>query len=251
MIRAVIIDDEFLARQRLLKLLEEHDNVQVVGEARNGKLGVELIQTKEPELIFLDIQMPDLNGFEVISNLNKVPHVIFTTAFDQYALKAFDISAIDYLLKPFDEERLAEALGKAEKQLTLEKSADVADQMRLLMRSLDVNDTKYRKSFIIKEKGFDKTVFCDDVMLFEAQGNYVQLTTADRDYLFRISMNALQDELNPNDYVRIHRAYILNKRYVQKHVYQGNNEFEFTLKSGQKVLSSRSMKGEVMNAFGK
>lgn len=250
MIRCVIIDDEFLARERLKKLLESQEEIEVVGEAKNGKLGVELIKYKEPELVFLDIQMPDLDGFGVINQLGKIPYIIFTTAYDHYALKAFDVHALDYLLKPFDEDRLSDSLNLVKQRMATEKSSQLADQMKHLFKTFDTPTGQYRKSFVIKERGFENEIFVDDVLYMEAQGNYVKLCTDDKDYLFRIGMNILESELDPKNFLRIHRTYILNRNRIAKQTYQGNNEFKFVLKNGFEVSSSRSFKKHIAERTG-
>lgn len=245
MIRCVIIDDEFLARERLKKLLESQSDVEVIGEAKNGKLGVELVETKAPDLIFLDIQMPDLDGFGVINQLDKIPYIVFTTAYDQYALKAFDVHALDYLLKPFDEDRLSDTLELVKERMAADQSSLLANQMKNLLKTFDAPDGKFRRSFLIKERGFETEVSVDDIIYMEAQGNYVKLATEKKDYLFRIGMNVLESELDPNHFMRIHRTYVLNKNWIAKQSYQGNNEFKFTLKNGVEMNSSRSFKKHI------
>ncbi|SMD31718.1 two component transcriptional regulator, LytTR family [Reichenbachiella faecimaris] len=245
MIKCVIIDDEYLARERLKKLLNSQSDVVVIGEARNGQLGVELIQTKAPDLVFLDIQMPDLDGFGVINKLDKIPYIVFTTAYDHYALKAFDIHALDYLLKPFDEDRLDDSLKLVQERISADQSALLTNQMKSLLKTFDRPNDQFRYSFLIKEKGFENEVQVDDVIYMETQGNYVKLVTTSRHYLFRIAMNILETELDPKHFVRIHRTYILNKNWIVKQSYQGNNEFQFTLKNGFKVSSSRSFKKHI------
>lgn len=245
MITCVIIDDEFLARERLKTLLAAHSEVTIAGEAKNGTLGIELIQKMTPDLVFLDIQMPDLDGFDVIQRIEKIPLIVFTTAYDQYAIKAFDIHALDYLLKPFDEDRLSDTLELVNQRMTADKSAVLAHQMKGLLKTFDTPSDQFRKVFLIKEKGFEKEVPTDEVIYMEAQGNYVKLCTENRDYLFRIGMNILESELNPDHYLRIHRTYLLNKRWIERQTYQGNNEFKFVLKNGFEVCSSRSFKKHI------
>ncbi|WP_420581520.1 LytR/AlgR family response regulator transcription factor [Reichenbachiella sp.] len=245
MIRCVIVDDEFLARERLKKLLAVHTDFEVVAEAKNGKLGVETIQVKTPDLVFLDIQMPDLDGFGVINKLDKVPYIVFTTAYDQYALKAFDVHAMDYLLKPFDEDRLSDTLELVRERIASDQSSELASQMKSLFKTFEDPKGKFRRSFLIKDKGFENEVRVEDISYMEAQGNYVKLVTEKKDFLFRIGMNILESELDPSHFMRIHRAYILNKHWIKKQSYQGNNEFKFTLQSGLELSSSRSFKKHI------
>ena len=214
MIRCVIIDDEYLARERLKKLLSNHPEVEIVGEAKNGTAGIELIRQQLPKLVFLDIQMPDLDGFGVIEQLNEIPYIIFTTAYDQYALKAFEIHALDYLLKPFDEIRLNDAIQLVLDRKAADESRSLANQMKSLFQSFENTDGKYRNSFLIKERGFETEIKTNDIIYVEAQGNYAKLVTTGKEYLYRIAMNILETELDPTYFLRIHRAYILNKNWM-------------------------------------
>lgn len=245
MIRCVIIDDEFLARERLKKLMTDHFDFEVVAEAKNGTQGVEAIQNKAPDVVFLDIQMPDLDGFGVVNQLEKMPHIVFTTAYDQYALKAFDVHALDYLLKPFDEDRLNDTLELVRNRITADQSNLLASEMKTLIKTFDDVKGKFRRTFLIKEKGFEKEVNVEDIIFMEAQGNYVKLVTEEREYLFRIGMNIIETELDPQYFMRIHRAYILNKHWITKQSYQGNNEFKFSLRNGMELNSSRSFKKHI------
>ncbi len=242
-IRAIVVDDEFLARQRLIKLLEQDETIQVIADCKNGKLAIEAIENKDPDLIFLDVQMPDMDGFEVLNRLPKpLPEVIFTTAYDQYALKAFDVHAIDYLLKPFDEDRLFEAIDQLKKRLNLQKSANFEAKLMELVKSYHADTSDFQESFVFKEKGKEYTLFVDDVNYFSAQGNYVSFNTKERKSLYRISMSNLESLLDPSRFLRIHRTLIVNLKSVDKHTYQGNNEYEFLLKTGEKISSGRSYK---------
>ena len=156
MLTALIIDDEYLARRRVEKLLEGHPDVKVLGEAKNGQEAVDLIQYKSPDLIFLDVEMPDFGGFEVIRKLKKdttIPYLIFTTAYDQYAVEAFAVDAIDYLLKPLEAERLGAALSRARRQLALKKSQETTSQIMKMLHQLENTDRSYRSTFELKTNG--------------------------------------------------------------------------------------------------
>ena len=249
MIRSVIIDDEFLARERLKKLLTHHDDIQVIGEAKNGKEGLSLIKMKTPELVFLDIEMPDLNGFIVLNKLTTKPIVVFTTAYANYAIKAFEVQAMDYLLKPFDEERLGDCLLRVREKISTGKFASLGLQMEQLVKSHVADTSKYRLSFIIKEKGDRTEVFVDDVILMEADGNYIRLVTPAKTYLYRFSMNNLEKDLNPEQFIRIHRATILNKNAIKTYKYLGNNEYEFLMTNSYRVTSSRRFKSIIRKRF--
>lgn len=247
MIRTLIVDDEYLARQRVVKLLETHDDVTIVGEARNAGEAVEMIQKLEPDLVFLDIQMPDQTGFDVVKKLKKPPYIIFATAYDQYALKAFDVHALDYLLKPFDEERFAEALTQARKQLDLKKNAGFHDKLMGLLREYNTEPGQFRGQFEIKDRGRLYTVATHDITYIEAEGNYVALHTEKEKHLYRITMSALEEELNPAEFLRIHRSLLLNRHFVAECRYLNNNEYQFRLKTGEKLLSGRSYRQAIQD----
>lgn len=250
-IRAIIVDDEWLARKRLETLLEPYPAIRIVGTGRNGKEALELIRLKEPELVFLDIQMPDMDGFDVLQQLppDRLPSIIFTTAFDQYAIRAFEIEAVDYLLKPFDEDRLRASLGRVLKRLELSKMSQFQAQLLRLVEThqqqLNQEEVVY---FEIKKGGRLHRVSVDDIYYIKAEGNYVALHTGQRRHLYRMTMHSIVQQLNPSVFLRIHRSYLLNSTYILSHRYLQNNEFEFQLKNGVQLLSSKSYK-EKIQAF--
>jgi len=241
-LRCLIIDDEYLARQRLLKLLEPFDDIVIVGECKNGKEALELIPLKEPDLIFLDIQMPDMNGFTVVSKLTIKPHIIFTTAYDSYALKAFEINAVDYLLKPFDEDRLSIAIERIKALKKKKQASHLEDKIKKLLRSYENEAMGYLNEIVILINGRDVTVYTEDIIYFKSDGNYVHIITETKSYLYRSTLNSLSDSLDPNQFLRIHRSIILNKYYIKKCAYNSNNEYRFHLKNEEQLVSSRSYK---------
>lgn len=247
MIRAVIIDDEYLARQRVIKLLEPFHWIKLIGEARNGKDAVELIRLKQPDLLFLDVQMPDFDGFEVVQRMkgSKMPYIVFTTAFDQYAIKAFDVHALDYLLKPIDEDRFNSSMQKVEDHFQTQRATDFNEQLVKLINTYNRTD-QYITHLTITERGREFDVDLDDVFYLEANGNYVNLHTATKTHLYRSTMNSLAAKVNHEDFIRIHRSLILNKRYIAQCVYTNNNEYRFTMKNGQFLHSGRSFKEDIM-----
>ncbi len=246
-IRALVIDDEYLARQRVIKLLEHFDQIKVLGEARNGKEAVELIQLKSPDLIFLDVQMPDFDGFEVVNRIkiNEMPYIVFTTAYDQYAIKAFDIHALDYLLKPIDEGRFNSSMQKVEAHFKTQKATDFNKELMKMIKTFNKSD-EYLNQVTISDRGREMEIDLDEVLYFEANGNYVNLFTQSKVHLYRTTMNALAEQVNPEDFIRIHRSLILNKRYIGKCIYTSNNEYQFTMKNGQNLQSGRSFKEDIM-----
>jgi two-component system LytT family response regulator len=244
-LRYMIIDDEYLARQRLLKLLEQTEDMIFVGECRNGQEALIKIPIKEPDLIFLDIQMPDLNGFEVLSKLNIKPQVIFTTAYDSYALKAFDINAVDYLLKPFGEDRLQESLKRIFELKQQKGASQLESKLKALIKDYRGDTSNYLQNINFKERGKHYSVSVDDIIYFKSDGNYVKLVTERKKHLYRITMNMLNNELDREQFIRIHRAIIINKFYIKKCVYNTNNEYKFYLKNGELVESSRSYSKDI------
>ncbi|MEP1095083.1 MAG: LytTR family DNA-binding domain-containing protein [Cyclobacteriaceae bacterium] len=246
-ISAVIIDDEFLARKKVETLLSDFPFINLIGEAKNGEQAVQLIQMKSPELIFLDIEMPDFGGFDVIKKLgaNELPYIIFTTAYDQYALRAFDVHAVDYLLKPLDSDRFKTAINLARERIEQNESASINKKVFDLLNQFEKKDSPYREAFEIKEKGREITVRTDEIFLLEANGNYIELETSERKYLHRSTMNSLADELNPKEFVRVHRSYLINTRYIKSCKYLTNNEYRFLLKNDREVISGRGYKENV------
>lgn len=242
MIRTLIVDDEPLARARLLNLLKKVDYVTVVGECKNGREALQQIENYQPDLVFLDIQMPDLNGFEVLSkSIQPLPFIIFVTAYDQYALKAFDMHAVDYLLKPYDDERFTHALEYARKQINLKEKAFLHQKM---MQLLDTYQAKQEdgplQSIEVKDKGRSIFININDVFFIEAEGNYLQLHLRDRQYLIRQTMQGIEEILPADVFLRIHRSILVNVNYVDRLRYDGNNQYVFTLKNGKRLSTGRS-----------
>ena len=180
--------------------------------------------------------------------LKTKPVVIFTTAFDQYALDAFKVHALDYLLKPFEQERFDEAIELAAEQLKMKRSANFNDQILNLLKDYQQDETESLRQFKIKEKGREFYVNVDDILFVETAGNYVILHTAEKQILYRATMNVIESELDTNEFLRIHRSFLLNKRYVKTHQYAGGNEFKFVLKNGKTLVSAKSYK-ESINQF--
>ncbi len=205
--KTIIIDDERLARNELKRLLEDFPKIQVVAEAANADEAIELIEEHNPDLIFLDIQMPGRNGFELLEALeDKVPEVIFTTAYDEYALKAFEVNALDYLLKPIDQSRLAEAIGKVEFELKRNEQ-QVGQVNNYLTESDQVFVKDGEKCWFVK---------LENVKLFESMGNYVRLHFIDQKPMILKSLNSLEEKLDPKSFFRANRKHIINLQWVDK-----------------------------------
>lgn len=245
-LRCIIIDDEYLARQRLLKLLESYDQIHIIAECKNGADAIEKIHLKEPDIIFLDIQMPDMNGFEVLSKLKINPHVIFTTAYDSYAIKAFEVNAIDYLLKPFDEERIAIALERAIALKKEKKEGHIEEAVKKLMKAYEAKTSQFLSEFRIQNKGREHIIFTDDIVYFKSDGNYVKIITDNKTHLYRKTIRSIYESIDTEEFLRIHRSIILKKSYIKQTRYLGNNTYEFQLKTGEFLTSSRTYKSEIL-----
>ncbi|RFC55106.1 LytR/AlgR family response regulator transcription factor [Brumimicrobium aurantiacum] len=208
-LKVIIIDDERLARQELKHMLENHKNeIEIIGEASNGKEAIKMIESLNPDLIFLDIQMPEMDGFEVINRLEEIPKVIFVTAYDNYALEAFKVGATDYLLKPIE----ADALKKAIEKLSTNSEDDFFSptESERSNRKLTIDDHIFIKD---GEKCYFPKL--SEVRYFESQGNYVKIFFNDHHPMILRSLNALQDRLSTEDFFRANRKYLVNFHHIQ------------------------------------
>ena len=249
--RALIADDEPLARERLRMLLADEDWIEVVGEAADGPAAIKAIQRLRPDLVFLDVQMPGATGFEVIEALGEqMPFVVFVTAYDQYALKAFDVHAIDYLLKPFDKARFRSGLARARQQL--ERMAGGELERRLLALVQDLRPSAGRmERFVIKSSGRVFFVRAEDIDWIEAAGNYVKLHVGSDTHLFRETMNALEARLHPDTFYRIHRSHIVNIERVRELQPWFNGEYVVFLKDGTRLTLSRGYREKLQERLGR
>jgi two-component system, LytTR family, response regulator len=239
LIRALIVDDEPLARDRIREMLKEHPEIEVIGEARNGREAIDLIVNQSPDLVFLDVQMPDLDGFDVLQNLNvdHLPLIIFVTAYDQHAIRAFNVHAVDYLTKPFDRKRFAEAVNQAK---VFMKGAKEPETARILAMLQELKaGARYRERFAIKN---GETVFfvrAEDVDAIEAEGNYVRLNLGNASHLLRDTLNNIESQINPRMFVRIHRRTIVNINRVKELQTWARGEYRVVLSTGAHYTLSR------------
>ncbi len=227
--KALIIDDERLARSELKKLLGEFPEIEVIGEAVNARDGIEKIEYLNPDLLFLDIQMPDKTGFELLADLDKAPKVIFTTAYDEYALKAFEYNALDYLLKPIEPKRLADALHRLRQQEEKEK---------LSLSGLRGTLTEGDQVFV---KDGDRCWFVklQQIRLFESVGNYARVYFENNKPLILKSLNALEERLDERVFFRANRKHIVNLRMIEKIDTYFNGGLLLEMKGGEKIEVSR------------
>lgn len=228
-IKAIIIDDERLARNELRKLLAEHPDIQIIDEASNAEEGVEKIEQHKPDLIFLDIQMPGKTGFELLEQLEKAPHVIFTTAYDEFALKAFEVNALDYVLKPIEPKRLADAVHKFHDEVE-KTSSSPSGQRGTLTESDQVFVKDGERCWFVK---------LNEIRLFESVGNYAKVFFGNNKPLILKSLNALEERLDEKVFFRANRKHIINLRWIEKVEPYFNGGLLLELKGGEKIEVSR------------
>jgi len=228
MLKVILIDDERLARSELKRLLQDFPDVEVVGEAANANEGIEKIESLNPDLIFLDIQMPGKTGFDMLTQLEKAPHVIFVTAYDEYALKAFDVNALDYLMKPVEPQRLAEALVKVRQK---EEEEMLSYNNRGVLSEHD--------QVFVKDGERCWFVKLSDVRLFESVGNYAKVYFGPNKPLILKSLNALEERLDPKVFFRANRKHVINTRKIEKIEPYFNGGLLLDLAGGEKIEVSR------------
>ena len=229
-IKAIIIDDERLARNELKKLLEQHPDINIIDEASNVDEAVEKIDLSRPDLIFLDIQMPGKTGFDLLAEIEKSPRVIFTTAYDEFALKAFEVNALDYLLKPIDPKRLADAIQKLQSEIALEQ-ASLLGVSRGPLTELD--------QVFVKDGERCWFVKLADIRLFESVGNYAKVYFSTNKPLILKSLNALEERLDDHVFFRANRKHIINLHWIEKIEPYFNGGLLVELKGGEKIEISR------------
>jgi two-component system, LytTR family, response regulator len=239
-IRALIVDDEPLARQSIRRFLKSHPDIQALFECVDGESAVTAIQSNKPDLVFLDVQMPELDGFSVINRIgvDKMPATIFVTAYDQYAVAAFDANALDYLLKPFGKVRFDRALNRARQRIA--GNAD-HEMMQRFMRSMEsvAGQKNYVDRLPVIDNGRITFVKTRDIQWIESAGNYARLHAASRHHDIRETLTNLESKLSPSEFVRIHRSTIVNLRHV-KEIHPWFHGYHLVLlESGQELRLSR------------
>ena len=252
MTRILIADDEPLARERLKMLLVGQEGFEVVGECHDGPSTIDAIRRSKPDLVFLDVQMPGANGFEVVSALGEaeLPLFVFVTAFDRYALKAFDVHALDYLLKPFDRDRFLQALARARQQLERPSNSDLRSRLLALVRDLEPTPQRLER-FVIKSGGRVFFVRADEIDWIEAAGNYVKLHVGTETHLLRETMNAVETQLPRETFYRIHRCHIVNIERVKELQPWFNGEYVVFLRTGARLTLSRGYREKLQDRIGR
>jgi two-component system LytT family response regulator len=248
MLRVLIVDDEPLARERLRDLLAREEDVEIIGECIDGRSAIEAIDADRPDLVFLDVQMPELDGFDVLETIDDdaMPTVIFVTAYDEYAVRAFEVNALDYVLKPFDRERFKAALdrGRQEVQRTAANGAKLDRRVEKLLEELE-DRRKRLDRIVVKSGGRVFFLRTGDVDWIEAAGNYVELHIGTESHLLRETMNKLESRLDPKLFLRIHRRLIVNVERIRQLEGVSHGEYVVVLKDGTRLGSSRGYRDGV------
>ena len=255
-IRTIIADDERLAREKLRILLASEPEVRLVAECQDGKQTLSALRKYRADLLLLDIQMPGMDGFQLLSVLSpeEMPVVIFTSAYDQYAIRAFEAHALDYLLKPFDRERLHHAIERARLQLNKSQDREIADRILSLLsrvKSQALPASLPEDRFIIKARGRIVFLSLDEIDWIEASANYVRLNAAKESHLFRETISRISERLNPTQFVRIHRSTIVNVRKIKELIPVNSGEYIVVLKSGKELSCSRGYRAAVQSIIEK
>lgn len=250
-IRALVIDDEPLARGMIREMLEHDPEAEVVGECANGREAVEAIRSLSPDIVFLDIQMPELGGFEVLDSFTEgdLPTIIFVTAYDQYALRAFEVHAFDYLLKPFDRERFDKAWQRAKGWVSDGRVERRDLHILALLEELKAG-SKYIERLVIKADGRVFFLDVDDIHYIEAEGNYVGVHNGQRSYLLRETISGLESQLDPKTFLRIHRSAIVKIDKIKELQPWFHGEYRVILESGKQLMLSRNYRAKLQSRVG-
>jgi two-component system, LytTR family, response regulator len=251
-IRVLLVDDEPLAREMLREMLQNDSQVVIVGESCNGREALEAIRLHSPDVLFLDVQMPEVGGFEVLASLGKekIPHVIFVTAYDQYAVRAFEVHALDYLLKPFDQERFDAAWQRAKAQILRDRATGMDQRIVSLLEELKAGK-KYLERLVIKANGRIYFLETNEIDWIEAEGNYVSVHSAKKSHLLRETISSLESQLDPKKFVRIHRSSIVRIDQIQELQPWFHGEYRIILHDGTQLTLSRNHRDKLQGALGK
>ncbi|WP_371379247.1 LytR/AlgR family response regulator transcription factor [Thalassotalea aquiviva] len=268
-LKTLIVDDEVLAQRGLEIRLQPFEKIEIIGCCSTGRTAIEKIVELKPDLVFLDIQMPGLNGFEVVKELKDVmdemPRIVFVTAFDQYAIKAFEIHAIDYLLKPVNHDRLTLAIEKVAKDIAQAQDSEHKEKLVQFVSEITGNDCEqilqelanntpvsinsYPQTLAIKDVGETSLVLTKDILCIDAAGDYMCVHTNSDTHILRKTMKQLEEMLDPKMFLRIHRSCIVNKQYIDKFGNHVNGEYYLILTNQKELKVSRSYKDKVKQAI--
>ncbi|HZI17632.1 MAG TPA: LytTR family DNA-binding domain-containing protein [Pyrinomonadaceae bacterium] len=254
-LRVLVVDDEPLAREKIRGMTAEDPEVRVVGECANGAEAIEAIQNLKPDLVLLDVQMPEVGGFAVLEALKgqHIPPVIFITAYDHYAVRAFEVHALDYLLKPFDRERFAAALDRAKRHFRHERRPGESNGLdeRILALLEQMSETpRYHERLVVKSSGRVFFLNTGEIDWIEAEGNYVNIHTGKKSHLLRETISGLESQLDPREFVRIHRSAIVNISRIRELQPWSHGEYHVILQDGTRLTLSRSYRDKLQSALG-
>ena len=240
-IRTLIVDDMRLARRRLRQWLAGDPEIEIIGECANGREAIAAIKERVPDLVFLDVQMPEIGGFEVVAAIEaeNLPTFVFVTGYDEFALGAFEVNAVDYLLKPVEKQRLTTALDRAKRDVRSRRAGEIDLRLQRFLE-LRVNEPEYLKRLAVKSVGHTIVLLVEDINWIGAAGNYVELHVGREIHLLRERLNHLELKLDPRRFVRIHRSTIVNVDSIRQLHPLFNGDQEILLRDGTRLTSSRT-----------
>lgn len=249
--RMLVVDDEPLAREKIRDLVKHDPELEIVGECANGLEALAAIQEVRPDLLLLDVQMPEVGGFAVLEALKDevMPLVIFVTAYDQYAVRAFEFHALDYLLKPFDRERFEAAIGRAKAHVRREQNGNLDQRILALLEHLKA-ETKYIERLVVKAGGRVFFLETKEIDWIEAEGNYVNIHTPKKSFLLREMISNLEAQLDPKQFVRIHRSAIVRIDRIQELQTWSHGEYRVILHGGTELTLSRNYRDNLQSLLG-
>jgi two-component system LytT family response regulator len=251
-LRVIIVDDEPLARKFIRRMLKDDQEVEIVGECVNGKEAVVAVREQMPDLVFLDVQMPEMDGFAALAALEveRLPEIIFTTAYEQFAIRAFEIHALDYLLKPFDQARFNKALAHAKERLSGVKYVEGRKQVTAMLENVKLNP-KFLDRLIVKANGRIIFLKTRDIHWIKADDKYVHLHTGKTAHMVRQTLNAMEGQLDPQIFLRIHRSAVVNIEWIKELQPLFGGEHRVVLEDGTKLTLSRNYKDKLFELLGK
>ena len=253
-LKVLIVDDEPLAREKIREMLRGDGEVEIAAECAGGQKAVASIQKFSPDLLFLDIQMPGMDGFDVLKAVptQNMPYVIFVTAYDQYAVRAFEVYALDYLLKPFDRERFQKALERAKSMIRRDRSSSLSHGVLSLIEELKGGaKQQHLERLVIKNSGRVQLLKTQEIDWIEAEGNYVRVHAGKEAHLLRETISALETQLNPKKFMRVHRSTIVNLDRIKELQPWFHGEYRIILRDGTQLMLSRSYRDRLNEVLGK
>ena len=249
-LRTLIVDDEPLARERIKRFLRDEPEIEIIGECGNGTDAIAAIKNDKPELVFLDIQMPEKTGFDVIKTLGSshMPAIVFVTAYDQYALQAFDVHALDYLLKPFTRERIHRAVARARESMENRRYGNLDERLISLIADLKA-EKKYLERLVVKSTGRVFFLRSDEIDWIEAAGNYVKLHVGRETHMIRETMNGIEAKLDPDKFLRIHRSTVVHIDRIKELHPMFSGDYAVILRDGTELALSRNYRERFLELF--